>query len=78
MSGRRDDDSPQRLDEYVSIEEIDALLEDEGRFLAKDHRRTAHFLARDVFGLQHKPLPQARIALYDRVTALKDQSPDAR
>ncbi|MCX7379063.1 MAG: DNA repair protein RecO [Alphaproteobacteria bacterium] len=41
-------------------------------------RLTAHFLARDVFGLQHKPLPQARIALYDRVTALKDQSPDAR
>lgn len=52
MSGRRYDDSPQRLDEYVSIEEIDALLEDEGRFLAKDHRRTAHFLARVRLTLQ--------------------------
>lgn len=33
-------------------------------------RLTAHFLARDVFGLQHKPLPPARVALYDRITAL--------
>ena len=41
-------------------------------------RLTAHFLTRDVFGLQHKPLPQARIALYDRVTALKDSESDAR
>jgi DNA repair protein RecO (recombination protein O) len=39
-------------------------------------RLTAHFLARDVFGLQHKPLPNARTALYDRVAALKD-TPDA-
>jgi DNA repair protein RecO (recombination protein O) len=39
-------------------------------------RLTAHFLARDVFGLQNKPLPQARVALYDRVAALKEP-PDA-
>jgi DNA repair protein RecO (recombination protein O) len=31
-------------------------------------RVTGHFLARDVFGLQNKPLPAARLALYDRVT----------
>lgn len=40
-------------------------------------RLTAHFLARDVFGLQHKPLPPARVALYDRVCAMKDASPHA-
>ena len=45
---------------------------------AEGLRLTAHFLARDVFGLQHKPLPQARVALYDRVTALKEPPPDAR
>jgi DNA repair protein RecO (recombination protein O) len=39
-------------------------------------RLTAHFLARDVFGLQNKPLPHARVALYDRVAALKEP-PDA-
>jgi len=39
-------------------------------------RLTGHFLARDVFGLQNKPLPAARIALYDRVAALLE-SPDA-
>lgn len=39
-------------------------------------RLTGHFLARDVFGLQHKPLPAARIALYDRITAMME-SPDA-
>jgi len=39
-------------------------------------RLTAHFLTRDVFGLQHKPLPHARVALYDRVAALKE-APDA-
>ena len=33
-------------------------------------RLTGHFLARDVFGVQHKPLPQARLMLYDRVAAL--------
>ena len=39
-------------------------------------RLTGHFLARDVFGLRHKPLPAARVALYDRIAALKD-APDA-
>jgi DNA repair protein RecO (recombination protein O) len=33
-------------------------------------RLTGHFLARDAFGHQHLPLPQARQMLYDRVTAL--------
>jgi DNA repair protein RecO (recombination protein O) len=28
---------------------------------------TGHFLARDAFGLQHKPLPPARLRLVDRV-----------
>lgn len=35
-------------------------------------RLTGHFLARDAFGLQHKPLPGARQALYDRVVALNE------
>lgn len=41
-------------------------------------RLTGHFLARDVFGLQHKPLPPARLALYDRVSAMfpVDSEPD--
>jgi DNA repair protein RecO (recombination protein O) len=33
---------------------------------------TGHFLARDVFGLQHRALPQARLNLYERVCALAD------
>ena len=33
---------------------------------------TGHFLARDAFGLQHKPLPAARLRLVDRVAALVD------
>jgi DNA repair protein RecO (recombination protein O) len=33
-------------------------------------RLTGHFLARDAFGQQHRPLPPARVALYDRVAAL--------
>jgi DNA repair protein RecO (recombination protein O) len=33
-------------------------------------RLTGHFLARDAFGHQHRPLPQARRMLYDRVAAL--------
>lgn len=40
-------------------------------------RLTGHFLARDVFGLQHKPLPPPRIALYDRIAALTEPTPDA-
>jgi DNA repair protein RecO (recombination protein O) len=31
---------------------------------------TGHFLGRDAFGLQHKPLPPARLRLADRVAAL--------
>ncbi|MDE2005406.1 MAG: DNA repair protein RecO [Rhodospirillales bacterium] len=40
---------------------------------------TGHFLARDAFGLHHKPLPQARRMLYDRVTLLAqtESPPDA-
>jgi DNA repair protein RecO (recombination protein O) len=33
-------------------------------------RLTGHFLARDAFGHQHRPLPQARVMLYDRVSAM--------
>jgi DNA repair protein RecO (recombination protein O) len=33
-------------------------------------RLTGHFLARDAFGHQHRPLPQARQMLYDRVAAM--------
>ncbi len=32
-------------------------------------RLTGHFLTRDAFGHQHRPLPQARHMLYDRVAA---------
>jgi len=37
---------------------------------------TAHFLARDAFGHQHRPLPTARQMLYDRVAALAAESED--
>jgi DNA repair protein RecO (recombination protein O) len=37
-------------------------------------RLTGHFLARDAFGHQHRPLPQARAMLYDRVAAMVDTS----
>jgi DNA repair protein RecO (recombination protein O) len=33
-------------------------------------RLTGHFLARDAFGLQHRPLPAARLSLSDRVADL--------
>ena len=43
---------------------------------AEDHknglRLTGHFLARDAFGHRHRPLPRARLMLYDRVAALAD------
>jgi len=40
-------------------------------------RLTGHFLARDAFGHQHRPLPQARAMLYDRVAAMAaDQQQD--
>ncbi|MBV9249917.1 MAG: DNA repair protein RecO [Acetobacteraceae bacterium] len=35
---------------------------------------TGHFLARDAFGHQHRPLPQARAMLYDRVAAMAAES----
>lgn len=35
---------------------------------------TGHFLARNAFGAQHRPLPQARRMLYDRVVALAHDS----
>jgi DNA repair protein RecO (recombination protein O) len=38
-------------------------------------RLTGHFLARDVFGARHRPLPMARQMLYDRVAALVVDSP---
>ena len=37
-------------------------------------RLTGHFLSRDVFGARHRPLPQARHMLYDRVAALAAES----
>jgi DNA repair protein RecO (recombination protein O) len=40
-------------------------------------RLTGHFLARDAFGAQHRPLPAARIALYDRVAALAESATNA-
>ncbi len=39
-------------------------------------RLTGHFLARDVFGARHRPLPMARQMLYDRVAALAAESAD--
>jgi len=39
-------------------------------------RLTGHFLARDAFGLQHKPLPQPRAALYDRVAMMFPAPPE--
>jgi DNA repair protein RecO (recombination protein O) len=35
---------------------------------------TGHFLARDAFGTQHRPLPRARQMLYDRIAALANES----
>jgi DNA repair protein RecO (recombination protein O) len=35
-------------------------------------RLTGHFLARDAFGHQHRPMPEARLMLYDRVAAMAD------
>jgi DNA repair protein RecO (recombination protein O) len=36
-------------------------------------RLTGHFLARDAFGHQHRPLPLARRMLYDRVADMTNQ-----
>lgn len=38
-------------------------------------RLTGHFLARDAFGQHHRPVPEARLMLYDRVAALADTAP---
>lgn len=35
-------------------------------------RLTGHFLARDAFGQHHRPVPDARLMLYDRIAALAD------
>ena len=40
-------------------------------------RLTGHFLARDAFGHHHRPLPAARVALYDMVSSLAESAPDA-
>lgn len=40
-------------------------------------RATGHFLARDAFGIQHLPLPQPRLALYDLVSTLAAGETDA-
>jgi DNA repair protein RecO (recombination protein O) len=40
-------------------------------------RLTGHFLARDAFGLHNRPLPAARVALYERAAALVETLPDA-
>ena len=37
-------------------------------------RLTGHFLTRDVFGSRHRPLPNARTMLYDRVSAMVGDS----
>ena len=40
-------------------------------------RLTGHFLARDVFGSRHRPLPEARQALYERLSKrLEDKDGD--
>jgi DNA repair protein RecO (recombination protein O) len=41
-------------------------------------RLTGHFLARDVFGSHHRPLPQPRLALYDLIEKLAAGETDAR
>lgn len=38
---------------------------------------SGHFLARNVFGLKHRPLPQARLLLYDRVAAMVSETEQA-
>ncbi len=40
-------------------------------------RLTGHFLARDAFGIHHRPLPQPRLALYDLIDKLATGDRDA-
>jgi DNA repair protein RecO (recombination protein O) len=55
---------------------LPAFLRDDGTGGAADWRDglrlTGHFLARDAFGHQYRPLPAARLALYDRVALLAE------
>lgn len=39
-------------------------------------RLTGHFLARDAFGAHNRPLPPARLALYDRLVQMTVAEPD--
>lgn len=39
-------------------------------------RLTGHFLARDAFGQRHRPLPLARVMLYDRLAAMPQPGAD--
>ncbi|WP_424811835.1 DNA repair protein RecO [Roseococcus sp. YIM B11640] len=40
-------------------------------------RLTGFFLSRDAFGLQHRPLPPARVMLQDRLTTMTEPSENA-
>ncbi len=54
---------------------LDAAQDGTAADWAAGLRLTGHFLARDAFGVQHKPLPPARQMLYDRIALL--ESPHA-
>jgi len=43
--------------------------------LADGLRITGHFLARDAFGARHRPMPAARMMLFDRVLAAAEETP---
>lgn len=55
---------------------LPAFLQDDSSGALEDWRDglrlTGHFLARDVFGLHNRPLPHARLSLYDRVAGLAE------
>ena len=55
---------------------LPGFLRDGGAGDAEDWRDglrlTGHFLARDVFGLHHRPVPAARLSLYDRAAGLAE------
>jgi DNA repair protein RecO (recombination protein O) len=55
---------------------LPAFLQDDSSGALEDWRDglrlTGHFLARDVFGLHNRPLPHARLSLYDRVASLAE------
>ena len=53
-----------------------AQTEADHRQWADGLRLTGHFLERDAFGHHHRPLPQPRRALYDRVCSLAQEQPD--